>query len=342
MCPFVPTDLLEIPAISYFQHRNRGQLEDIEITPSLLQRYTTCYRKNPRQIFQIKLPQDSQEIIWTNTTQKGPFLYSLGTKRTPYSAFSSIMEESKYNPVLIMNIHKYESINKNGKKKTNNATLFIHGYAENTVRWLERSYFRFFRKIFHSDVFFLELPHHFNRQPSDSPFSGSYFLNGNPIRMLEAIRQSIQEILFLVGYLKNIYGQVILFGVSLGGHLVALTSQFLEGIGIIAALASPFLFNLNPKIVPVSTKIVAQLKQESHLNWYKILYPCNIKYFSPFTTNLRTVIIGGIYDRIVPFSRVEDLSRMLQKPLLTYPGGHISLIIWLRSLLYQINNAFSK
>jgi pimeloyl-ACP methyl ester carboxylesterase len=338
----VPTDLLDIPAISYFQHRNRGQLEDIEITSSMLQKYTTHYRKNPRQIFQLNFPQKSQEIIWTKTTQKGPFFYSTGMKRTPYRALSPILKESKYNPVHIMNIHKYQSRNKNGEQETDTVTLFIHGYAENTFRWLEQSYFRFFRNIFHSDVFFLELPHHFNRQPSDSPFSGAYFLNGNPIRMLEAIRQSIQEILFLIKYLKDTYDQVILFGVSLGGHLVALTSQFLEDIDIIAALASPFLFNLNPKIVPVSAKIVAQLKQESHLSWYKILYPCNIKYFIPFTTNSKTVIIGGIYDRIVPLSSVEDLSRMLQKPLLTYPGGHISLIIWLRSLLYQINNAFRK
>ncbi|MFX0208345.1 MAG: hypothetical protein ACFFDT_20340, partial [Candidatus Hodarchaeota archaeon] len=123
---------------------------------------------------------------------------------------------------------------------------------------------------------------------------------------------------------------------------VALTSQFLEGINIIAALASPFLFNLNPKIVPISVKTITQLKEEHHLNWYKILYPCNIKYFNPFTTNLKTIIIGGIYDRIVPLSSVEDLSRILDKPLITYPGGHISLVFWLRSLLYQITKIFRR
>ncbi|MFX0150608.1 MAG: hypothetical protein ACFFAJ_07520 [Candidatus Hodarchaeota archaeon] len=338
----MPSDLLEIPAISYFQYRNRGQLQDIEITSHMIQKYSKYYRKNPRKFFQINLSQNLLEITWTKVRQKGSFLYSLGIKQTPYRAISPIIRGAKHSPVHLMNIHKYQMRNKNGEEWNDTVTLFIHGYAESTVRWHEAFYFRFFRKFFRCDVFSLELPYHLNRQPTDSPFSGAYFLNGNPIRMLEAMRQSIQEILFLIEYLKNLYDRVILFGVSLGGHIVALTSQFLEGIDIIAALASPFLFNLNPKIVPVSVKTVAQLKNEHHLNWYKILYPCNIKYFNPFTTNSKTIIVGGRYDRIIPLSYVEDLSRMLDKPLLTYPGGHISLIFWLRSILIQINNIFRR
>ncbi|MFX0171106.1 MAG: hypothetical protein ACFE9L_04230 [Candidatus Hodarchaeota archaeon] len=336
----MPSDLLDIPVICYFQHRNRGQLQDIEITSQMIQKYSKFYRKNPRRFFQINLSQNLLEITWTKARQKGSFLYSLGIKQTPYRAITPIIGETKHSPVHLMNIHKYKIRNKNEKERSDTATLFIHGYAENTVQWHEAIYFRFFRKFFRCDVFSLELPYHFNRQPSDSPFSGAYFLNGNPIRMLEAMRQSIQEILFLVEYLKNIYNEVILFGVSLGGHIVALTSQFLEGIEIIAALASPFLFNLNPRIVPVSVKTVTQLKKEHHQNWYKILYPCDIKYFSPFTTNSKIIIVGGRHDRIVPLSSVENLSKMLDKPLLTYPGGHISLIFWLRSILIQISNIF--
>lgn len=160
--------------------------------------------------------------------------------------------------------------------------------------------------------------------------------------MLESIRQSIQEILYLIRYLKEEYDRVILFGVSLGGHLAALATQFLKDIDIMCALASPFLFSINPKIVPVSAKIVAQIRKEDLSRWYKVLYVCNLKYFSPFTTNRNTALIGGKYDRIVPFSRVTNLAEMLKKPLFTYPGGHISLLIWRRSILHKINKVFLK
>lgn len=160
--------------------------------------------------------------------------------------------------------------------------------------------------------------------------------------MLESIRQSLQEILFLSEFLKQKYKRVNLVGISLGGHILALASQLLQGVDLIIGLASPFLFNLNPIIAPVSVNIVSQMKENGHENWYKILYACNLKYFSPFTTNSNTIVIGGLYDRIVPISRVKQLSSMLRKPLLTYPGGHISLIIWLRSLLLQAEKKFNE
>ncbi|UCE12645.1 MAG: hypothetical protein JSV04_10680, partial [Candidatus Heimdallarchaeota archaeon] len=229
-----------------------------------------------------------------------------------------------------------------GKEGSRCVVLFIHGYAETTFFFHELSYFRLLRKILGADIFSLELPYHFKRQPTDSPFSGAYFLNGNPVRMLEAIRQSLQEILLLVSYLKERYDRVVLFGVSLGGHIVSLATQFIADIDIITALASPFLFSINPKIVPVSTKIVSELKEEKLTRWYKILYMCNLKYFTPFTTNRHTAIIGGRFDRIVPFSQVKKLASLLEKPLFAYPGGHLSLIAWLRPLLHQIDELFKR
>ena len=62
--------------------------------------------------------------------------------------------------------------------------------------------------------------------------------------MLEAFRQSIIEMQFLVSFLKETYDKIIVFGVSLGGHLVALGSQLINGINMVSALASPFLFRL--------------------------------------------------------------------------------------------------
>ena len=338
----VPSDLLEYPIINYFKYRNKGKLSDEALSPTLISPYTRYYRKNPRVFFNKNFKKQLLDMKWSKPYVRGPFFRSTGQIISPYQPLSSILQESKYHPVLHLITHKYQHKDVDGKKDPHAAILFIHGYAENTFFFHENSYFRLFHRIFQSDIFSFELPYHFHRQPSDSPFSGAYYLSGNPIRMLEAIRQSLQEILLLIQYLKDSYERVILFGISLGGHLVSLATQFLEDVDIIAALSSPFLFNINPKIVPVSTELVSQLKKNHHTNWYRILWVCNLKYFAPFTTNRHTAIIGGRYDRIVPFSRVQSLAKMINKPLFGYPGGHLSLLVWLRSLLCQINCLFTE
>ena len=300
------------------------------------------YRKDPRKFFLENFKPKSYDIRWGKPFLRSSFFQSTGQLTSPYQPLSPILNETKYHPVLRMVTHQYQHKNLDEKEDKKSVVLHLHGYAENTFFFHELSYFRLFHRIFNSNILTLELPYHFHRQPKDSPFSGAYYLNGNPIRMLEAIRQSIQEILYMIQYLRERYERIILFGVSLGGHLAALTTQFLTDVDIICAQASSFLFNLNPKIVPVSTKIVSQIKENGHANWYKILYVCNLKYFSPFTTNRHTAIIGGRYDRIVPLSQVNNLANMLSKPVFTYPGGHLSLIVWLRPLLQRINDVFEK
>ncbi|MFX1284152.1 MAG: hypothetical protein ACFFB5_10875 [Promethearchaeota archaeon] len=342
MVPFVPSDLVEYPIISYFKFRNKGKLIDQELSHSFISTYGRFYRKDPRNFFIKDFKSSLHDIKWGKSISRGPFLHSIAKFRSPYHPLSPILKETKYHPVLNMITHQYRYKDSDEKEDKKSAVLHLHGYAENTFFFHELSYFRLFRHFFNCNIFTLELPYHFHRQPIDSPFSGAYYLNGNPIRMLEAIRQSIQEILYMIQYLKEKYERIILFGVSLGGHLAALTTQFFTDVDIICALASPFLFNLNPKIVPVSTKFVSKIKENGHIDWYKILYVCNLKYFSPFTTNRHTAIIGGVYDRIVPFSRVNNLATLLHKPLFVYPGGHLSLIIWLRPLLHRINNFFVK
>jgi hypothetical protein len=117
-----------------------------------------------------------------------------------------------------------------------------------------------------------------------------------------------------------------------------------DDIDIIAALASPFLFRLAAKknIVPIARNYVDQLSSEGRTSYYRILYSTNMKYYTPFTTNDKTVIIGGEYDRIVPFEMVTNLSEMLQRPLFSYPGGHLTILLWLKPLLQQIDNFFEK
>ncbi len=337
----VPSDLLEYPVISYFQYRNNGYLEDFLLNDSLIQEYLPFYKKNPRKIFTLKNSND-REILWKDTVKRGLFHESIGSVYTPYQPISNeVFNDSKFDPLKQIIIHKYR---KKKSKPLKTAFLFIHGYAESHFIFHEQFYFRLIFNQFKSDIFALELPYHHHRVPYDSPFSGAYFINGNPIRMFEAFNQSIIEIQFLIKYLKKEYDRVILFGVSLGGHLVALSSQVLSGIDCIAALASPFLFGLasKTKIVPIANNYIQQYKEQGLSSGYKILYPTNIKSFYPFTTNENTVIIGGLYDRIVPFNRVYKLARLLDKQLYRYPGGHLTLLAWFRPLIKQINAQFNS
>jgi pimeloyl-ACP methyl ester carboxylesterase len=339
---FVPSDLLEYPVINYFQYRNNGGfLDDIQLTPNVVNAYLRYYKKDPRTIF---TPSSKKKfsIRWSKAVERGLFLQSIGTLISPYVPIvNEAFKDSKFEPVKKMVIHRYKSKKKENEKT---AVLFIHGYAESHFIFHEQFYFRFLNNQFNCNIFALELPYHLHRQTYDSPFSGAYFLSGNPVRMLEAFRQSIHEIKLLIHYLQGEFDRIILYGGSLGGHLVAHLSQLVDDIDIIAALASPFLFRLAVKknIVPIARNYVDRLSSEGKTSYYKILHSTNMKYYTPFTTNEKTVIIGGEYDRIVPFEMVSDLSEMLQRPLFPYPGGHLTILLWLKPLLQQIDNFFEK
>ena len=330
----VPSDLIEYPVISYFQYRNQGDLDDIPLTSHLIKKYSK-YRSKPRTFFTYG-KKISTEIEYNSLDRRGVFHHRIYHIPTPYIPIDSILADPKFNQNLCINLHQYVHKNLLNKIQTNSALLFVHGWAENTFKFHEYGYFPLFYRKFKADIYTVELPYHFNRQPSGSPFSGAYFLNGNPIRMIEAVRQSVQEIIMLCQYLQDHYESVIVFGVSLGGHLLALVSQFVDNVLLVCALASPFLFALDPKIVPGSRHYVTKLRSESHLDWYKLLSICNLKYMLPTSTNRKTVIIGGRYDRIVPFKRVKELAKTLAKPLIIYNGGHISMYFWLNSILNQI------
>lgn len=340
------TDLIEYPLIQFYSHRNQGEISDLNLSPSNLDKYMKYYLKDPRNLFLENLHPLTNGFNWTKEIPRGKFFHSIGTQKTPFKPIlKTVFKHEKFDPTLCMVTHLYrhKTISNMEEKKT--ALVYIHGFAESKFTLHEPTYFRLFHRVFECEIYALELPYHLHRQPLDSPFSGSYFINGNPIRMLEAFRQSIQEIISLTRYLREDkgYKRVILLGTSLGGHLVAVCSQFLEGIDIVAALASPFLFRLGSRtsIAPIATKTATEVKKRDLAKYYKILYPCNLKYFSPFTTNENTVIIGGRFDRIVPFEWVQDLATMLEKPLLHYPGGHVTLAVWIYPLLRQVELVFS-
>ncbi|MHA2173986.1 MAG: alpha/beta fold hydrolase [Candidatus Hodarchaeales archaeon] len=339
LIPFVPSDLLEYPVINYFRYRNNGSVTDIKITPKIAKKYLIHYKKDPRLIYGI--PKKKIKINWSKSVKNTGIYHSTGIASTTYRPLvSKVLKHTKFDPLSKIKLHKY--VKQPSGESGRTVLLFIHGYAESQFIFHEQIYFRLIRERFKSDIIAIELPYHHSRQPSDSPFSGSYFLNGNPVRMLEAFRQSIIEIVSLISSLKSEYDRVLLFGISLGGHLAALSSQFLENIEIIAGLASPFLFRLASKanIAPIANNYILEHKIENLASYYKILYSTNMKYFKPFSTNEKTAVIGGHYDRIVPINQVIALSQMIHKPLFSYPGGHLTLLPWLRSLLKKIDVSY--
>lgn len=331
-----PSDLIEIPATTYFKIRNDGELVDSYPSENSVNRYLSFYKKDPRIFFKMA-KQNTPSISWITTIDRRIFTHSIGTFDSHYQSLDeTIFDDEKYKPSIHPILHRYQYNQSSPSKDT--ALLFIHGFAESRFLIHEHSYFRLFNRKFNSDIFALELPYHQQRAPLDSPFSGAYFLNGNPVRMVEAIRQSLFELLTIIQHLKQTYSRVIVFGVSLGGHLAALLSQLVENIELVIAQSSPFLFKLSSKtnIVPLATKTIKSYQKDKVTSFYKLLYPTNLKYFAPFTTNKKTILIAGKFDRIVPYADSKKLSIMIKKPIIAYNGGHLTILPFLNTILKKV------
>jgi dienelactone hydrolase len=103
------------------------------------------------------------------------------------------------------------------------ALLYVHGWLE-PGPWIEEA--TYLPRLYDAlgvDVLHVQLPFHGTRNPKGALFHGEYFLTGDLVRSIEALRQSCIDARTAVAWLRSQgYTQVGVTGISFGGSIAML------------------------------------------------------------------------------------------------------------------------
>lgn len=103
------------------------------------------------------------------------------------------------------------------------ALLYVHGWLE-PGPWIEEATLlpRLYEAL-GADVLHVQLPFHGTRNPKGALFHGEYFLSGDIVRSVEALRQSCLDARTAVAWLRGEgYAEVGVTGISFGGAIAML------------------------------------------------------------------------------------------------------------------------
>lgn len=191
-------------------------------------------------------------------------------------------------------------------------------------------HFRIFQLIYNADIFAIELPYHMSRNPVG--FSGQGFLDKDPIRTVEAFRQSIIESMYLYKGLRTIYDDVGISGISLGGHIASYIGMFIkEDIFLLPCLAgTPFSQNL--KNLRISPNLLNYVRKNNIHLYLKVLDFTNFK----TTKKEKEFLFGGRFDSIIDSKTVLRLGKHLQCKTFIVPTGHFTFAFFLPYITTKI------
>ncbi len=184
------------------------------------------------------------------------------------------------------------------------------------------------------------LPYHMERAPLGT-WSGEYFLSGNINRTIEAVRQTVTEISYLINFFKEKYALIGLYGPSLGGilaHIAMAAEDRLDfGISVLAGgnPAGVVWDGLMTQYVRRDIELAGLSRQELEKLWQVIdpaTLPCKLK-------KDRLLMINGKYDQIIPPIYSQQLWEHLDHPeIIWYPCAHYSMYFFIQKLFRDISD----
>lgn len=229
---------------------------------------------------------------------------------------------------------------KNISKKNRKVIIFLHNLFDRNFDFYKFFLFPKIVKSFAYDVYAPELAHHMNRQIKNSPFSGSYFLSGNPIITIEAIRQSVSELTQMINYLKEIYEEISIIGINLGGH-IALYSTIIDDSCNKYMLVQTGA-NLNEYIhnIRLSNFFIKNSRNFgiTDVSDFASLYrSLNFLNYHPLVNYKKIVLIAGKFDNIIPFESVKKLEKIFDgAKTIYYDGGNFSIYLLYNAIMEEM------
>ena len=280
-----------------------------------IENYFSSLNKRDLYISLDKLPDLKENLKKLNFDSKSGFSFSFKSPYRPNPYFKTSWEEMKN--FQDVKVHYFPYKHKN-KKKNNRALIYIHGWGKGSLLGERLWHFRIFQRSYKADIFAIELPYHMSRNPAG--FSGQGFLDKDPIRTVEAFRQSIIEVMYLYKGLQQIYTEIGVSGISLGGHIASYIGMFIpDDMFLLPCLAgTPFTHNL--KNLRISPNLLNYVRKNNIHKYLRVLD------FTNFKTQKKNheYLFGGRFDSIIDTKTVLRLGKHLQCKTYIVPTGHFT------------------
>jgi len=209
------------------------------------------------------------------------------------------------------------------------AVVVLHGWRMESYLFFDKYCRQFVRLGYNAAL--LDLPYHMNRRVQNS-FHGEFTFTDDAVFTLEVMRQSVQDIMCLVNWLKSRGAPSVgIFGVSYGALLSGVVgctdpaTDFMVLVAPPADMAEVFahsrLGRLFERENPRAHEMMGQYRE--------VLDRIALVNLCPQMPKERIFIAEGSFDGMVPPEVIEKLWRSWDRPMLKrYPHGHLSIILF--------------
>ncbi|MBD7911634.1 alpha/beta hydrolase [Clostridium cibarium] len=228
-------------------------------------------------------------------------------------------------------IFYYDLCKCKNEDKENVNVIMIHGWRTSKLDKLENLFLKDFIEN-NYNIYRYVLPYHLDRSPNTSSFSGEYFFSANVNKTIKSIQQSVNDIRALIKFIKNNKkGKIILMGLSLGGLVTNLVSEFEKEIDLLISLfyANDLSF-VTFKSIP--GKFIKQdfHNHDFHINLlsesWKVINPGIRK---PLISLDKIFLASGIYDKYVLEEDTRSLWENWGKPKRhLFKCGHSGIVLY--------------
>jgi pimeloyl-ACP methyl ester carboxylesterase len=227
---------------------------------------------------------------------------------------------------------------KNLKKQTK-SIIMIHGWKQDSFNRFDNILLEYFTRR-NYNVYYFTLPFHMRRKSKTELFDGEYFISSNINRTVEAINQSIRELIILTRFIRSTtIDEIIVIGLSLGGMISNLLCTYENKIDRLISILYPnklsYLIYNTPiaKYIKKDLEINGIYEKELSKLWGGIV-PSERK---PLTKEI--LLFSGTYDKFIPIFDPDELWESWDRPKrIILECGHSGIVILKNKIKSHIVN----
>lgn len=332
------SDIIENLGVAFFRYINRKK----ENTAKFLD----CQELD---VDRIKLMYSRTQVFSRCEEYSEPRLIEVKAKPNLYISIHSM--QSRYKPIDEFQ-QTYESLypnndiyferisSNNNNSKSKACIIYLHGFSE-------RSYYNETKYLFSPiidknpdvEVLAVHLPYHMRRSPKDQPYSGAYTFDSYPVVTIEALRQGVHDVSQVISYAKEDYERVMVAGFSLGGHIVSYlaTCDNRADLYCMGQTGANLPQTLRYLTICPGLEEKRQRWIQKGIDFEELYRPLELLDYSPLVSSEKIISVGGRYDKLVRFKRVQELRNFFRsKHDITYDAGHIGLLFELRKVKEEL------